>query len=119
MTTINPSSMEVAMSDGALSVRIADAGEMAVLRALPPAGTNMTEALRAVDPKGCQVPHWMYVISGELHMGYNDGRVDVAKAGEFLCAEPGHVPWVDVDTEFIEVSPRAAARDLLAKLTGG
>ncbi len=77
----------------------------------------MTEALRAVSPKPCEVPHWMFVFSGELHIGYDDGRVDTGKSDEFIYDEPGHRSWCHVDTEFIEVSPRRAIRELLAKVT--
>lgn len=112
--------MEMAMTDGdKLTVRIADAGDMAFMRVTLPGGADMTPQLRAVSPNHCEVPHWMFVISGELHIGYNDGHVDIGKAGEFIYAEPGHTPWCHVDTEFIEVSPRQEIRELLAKVTGG
>jgi hypothetical protein len=119
MTRIALDDMETAMSAGPLSVRIADAGEMAVLRASLPAGTDFTPQLRAVNPNACEVPHWMYVISGALHVGHNDGRVDVGRAGDVIYAEPGHTAWVEVDTEFVEVSPRGEIRELLTKLTSG
>jgi hypothetical protein len=120
MTTIKTADMEMAMTDGGkLTARIADAGEMAVLRVTLPGGTDMSEALRAVSPNHCEVPHWMFVLSGELHIGHNDGRVDIGKAGDFIYAEPGHRPWCNVDTEFIEVSPRRPIRELLAKVAGG
>lgn len=119
MTRIALADMETAMAAGDLEVRIADAGEMAVLRARLPAGTDFTPQLRAVNPNACEVPHWMYVVSGALHIGHNDGRVDVGRPGDVIYAEPGHTAWVEVDTEFVEVSPRAAIRDLLNKLTSG
>jgi hypothetical protein len=84
-----------------------------------PAGTDFTPQLRAINPNACEVPHWMYVISGALHVGYNDGRIDVGNAGDVIHAEPGHTVWVEDDTEYMEISPRTEIRELLAKLTGG
>jgi hypothetical protein len=54
MTTITLENMETVMSAGPLSVRIADAGEMAVLRSSLPAGTDFTPALRAINPNACR-----------------------------------------------------------------
>jgi hypothetical protein len=119
MSRIAPDNMQIAMSDGPLVVRIADAGDMAMLRVSLPAGTDYTEPLRSVSPNHCEVPHWMYVIAGELHIPHNDGRIDVAKAGEMIYAEPGHTARCPVDTEFFEVSPREPIRKLIAALTGG
>ncbi|MGD9894074.1 MAG: hypothetical protein AB7R89_07855 [Dehalococcoidia bacterium] len=119
MSRIALEDMDVAMSAGPLCVRIADAGEMAVLHTSLPAGTDFTPQLRVVNPNACEVPHWLYVISGALHIGHNDGRVDVGEAGDVIYAEPGHTAWVEVDTEFVEVSPRTEIRDLLTKLTSG
>jgi hypothetical protein len=119
MTRIALEDMETVMSAGPLSVRIADAGEMAVLRTSLPAGADFTPQLRAVNPNACEVPHWMYVISGALHIGHNDGRVDVGRAGDVIYAEPGHTAWVEVDTEFVEISPRQEIRTLLTQLTSG
>jgi hypothetical protein len=119
MTRIALENMEIAMSEGPLSVRIADAGDMAVLRTSLPAGTDFTPQLRAVNPNACEVPHWMFVISGVLHIGHNDGRVDIGTAGDVIYAEPGHTAWVEVDTEIVEVSPRQEIRVLLTQLTSG
>lgn len=116
MTRIILNDMETAMEAGDLCVRIGDAGDMAVLQLKIPAGTDFTAQLRAVNPNGCEVPHWMYVVSGVLHIGHNDGRVDVGNAGDVIYAEPGHTAWVEVDTEVVEISPRAPARELIAKL---
>ena len=118
MTVIKKSDMEIAMTDGdKLVARIADAGEMAFMRVNLPAGTDFTAGLEAAGgPNRCAVPHWMFVISGALQIHHNDGRVDIAKAGEFLYAEPGHTALCEVDTEIIEVSPRLAIRELLGKM---
>ncbi|MGE0601751.1 MAG: hypothetical protein AB7J35_19980 [Dehalococcoidia bacterium] len=120
MPTISKQTMEMVMTDGEkLFTRIADAGEMAFLRVTLPANTDFTPALEAAGgPQRCGIPHWMYVLSGALRIRYNDGREEVGHAGEFIHAIPGHTALCDVDTEFIEVSPRAAIRDLLAKMTG-
>jgi hypothetical protein len=118
MTVIKQSDMQVAMSDeGKLSVRVADAGDMALFRVTLPAGADFTPALEAAGGAGrCQVPHWMFVISGALQIRHNDGRVDIGRAGDFIYAEPGHTALCEVDTEFIEVSPRVPIRELLDKM---
>jgi hypothetical protein len=119
VTTIKISDMEMAMTDGEkLSVRIADAGDMAFLRATLPAGSDFTPALEAAGgPNRCEIPHWMFVISGALQVRHNDGRLDIGQAGDFIYAEPGHTALCEVETEFIEVSPRVPIRDLLDKMT--
>ena len=116
MTTIRHADMAVRMSDGPLDIRTANAGEMAVLHAAIPAGTDFAPVLNAIDPRGCMVPHWMYVVSGELRMVYPDGRVDSAREGEVLYAEPGHLPEIPVDTKFVEISPAKAANELMDKV---
>ena len=117
MLKITQDQMEVTMTDGdKLLVQIADAGEMSFIRARVPGGSDFTGALSAVSPNRCEVPHWIYVLSGSLFIGHNDGRQENGKAGDFLYAEPGHTAWCDADTEFVEVSPREAARKLVADL---
>lgn len=117
MSKITQDQMDVVMTDGdKLLVQIADAGDMAFIRARVPAGSDFTETLSAVSPNRCEVPHWMFVVSGSLFIGHNDGRVDHGTAGDFIYAEPGHTAWCDADSEFVEVSPREGARDLFAAI---
>ena len=45
-------------------------------------GTDFTELLKPMPHGLCGVEHWAYVLKGTLRVIYQDGSVDVCRAGE-------------------------------------
>ena len=52
----------------------------------------------------CQAPHWGYVVSGTLKIKYADHE-ETIKAGEAFYLSPGHIPYVEENTELVQFSP--------------
>ncbi|MEX0784370.1 MAG: cupin domain-containing protein [Dehalococcoidia bacterium] len=96
-------------------MKAADLGEMAGAFVTVPAGADLRPVLSQLEGGSCPVPHWGYVVSGALNIGYGS-KTEVAKAGDLFWMEPGHVVWVDEDTQYVDFSPRDAMNDVLAKV---
>ena len=97
-------------------MRAADLGEMAAAIVNVPAGADLRPVLAQLPEGACPVPHWGYVVSGALNIGYANDRTEVARTGEVFWMEPGHVVWVDEDTSYVDFSPRAEMNELLKKV---
>jgi hypothetical protein len=67
------------------------------------------------DDLYCQVPHWGFVVAGEIGAHYSDGREEVSRAGEVFYLPPGHVPFTGEGAEVIEFSPAAALAEQAEK----
>jgi hypothetical protein len=74
---------------------------------------ELIELLVDIDPapvfKGlpddrCQCPHWGYVLKGKLVYRYPD-REEVYTAGDLYYVPPGHLPYTEAGSEYIEWSP--------------
>ena len=52
----------------------------------------------------CQAPHWGYVFSGALKIKYADHE-ETIKAGEAFYLAPGHIPYVEENTQLVQFSP--------------
>jgi hypothetical protein len=63
----------------------------------------------------CPVPHWGFVLSGEIAVRYSDGREETARAGEAFYLPPGHLPFTAGGAEIIEFSPAEAMAEQWAK----
>ena len=59
------------------------------------------------------VPHWGYVLKGELRLRYRDGREEIARPGDLWHTPPGHTALCHEETEFVEFSPENEAESLL------
>jgi hypothetical protein len=96
--------------------KAADMGEMAAAVVTVPAGADLRPVLAQLPGGSCPVPHWGYVVSGALNIGYDGGETEVVQAGELFYMQPGHAVWVDEDTRYVDFSPGAEMRELLGKV---
>jgi hypothetical protein len=79
-------------------------GSMAAAIVRVPAGADLRPVLSQLPSGSCPVPHWGYVISGKINVGY-EGRTEVVGQGEVFWMEPGHTVWVDEDASYVDFSP--------------
>ena len=96
--------------------KAADMGEMAAAVVTVPAGADLRPVLAQLPGGSCPVPHWGYVVSGALNIGFDGGKTELVRAGELFYMEPGHTVWVDEDTKYVDFSPGAEMRELLGKV---
>jgi hypothetical protein len=86
------------------------------------AGTDIKPLLQGLDGDLCQAPHWGYMISGELTVGFADGTSEHPKSGDLFYWPPGHTVKVDSDAEVILFSPQhehgKVMDHMLAKMGG-
>jgi hypothetical protein len=71
------------------------------------AGTDIAPLLTGLEDDMCQAPHWGYVISGRLVVGYTDGSEDTCSGGDLFYWPPGHTVKVTDDAEVVLFSPQA------------
>lgn len=69
------------------------------------AGTDITPLLEGLDGDRCQVPHWGYVLSGEVVVSYDDDAEERDVAGDLFYWPPGHTVRVVEDAELVMFSP--------------
>ena len=81
-----------------------------------PAGFQAGPLLKGLPQDACPVPHWCYMIKGTLRVRYTDGSEDTVRPGDAFYMQPGHVPIVDEDVEFFEVSPAKEMAGLVAHI---
>lgn len=98
------------------TMKAADLGEMAGAFVTVPAGADLRPALGQLPGGSCPVPHWGYVVSGALNIGYDSGKTELVHGGELFWMEPGHTVWVDEDTVYVDFSPKDEMNDVLAKV---
>ena len=82
-----------------------------------PAGTDFTPMLEGLANDACHCPHWGYVLKGAIHLKYNDGSVEVSKAGEVFYWPAGHTAWVEEDCIFMDFSPEKEFNEVIAHVT--
>jgi hypothetical protein len=85
--------------------RQVECGGMIVEISSFPAGVDAAPIFKGLPDDMCQSLHWGYVLKGRVRMRYKD-REDVIKAGDIYYLEPGHVPYIEEDTELVEFSPK-------------
>jgi hypothetical protein len=78
-------------------------------------GWRWSEHLRPIaGTDSCQSPHFLYVISGRMHVVMDDGTEAEAGANEVVRIDPGHDAWVvgDEPVELVDfgASPAYAAK---------
>lgn len=71
------------------------------------AGTDIAPLLAGLADDMCHAPHWGYVISGGLVVGYTDGSEDTCSGGDLFYWPPGHTVRVTDDAEVVLFSPQA------------
>jgi hypothetical protein len=68
------------------------------------ADANLDGPLQSLPGGACQCPHWGYVIAGRMRYVFQDHE-EVYEAGDAFYQPPGHRPYVDAGTEFVQFSP--------------
>ena len=85
-------------------------------------GTDIAPLLDGLTDDRCQSPHWGYIISGELVVGYTDGSEDTCSGGDLFYWPPGHTVRVTDDAEVVLFSPQVEHTHVLdhmmAKMQG-
>ena len=102
----------IAMEMPVATFRVAEWDDMAVAYVKLAAGVNATPLLEGLPDDKCQCPHWGYILEGAIHVRYNNGKEEVCRAGEVFYWPAGHTVWVDVDTSFVEFSPKKELKEV-------
>jgi quercetin dioxygenase-like cupin family protein len=93
---------------GAAEVLTVDGGS--VMRGRFEPGWRWSEHLRPiVGTDTCESPHFLYVLSGRMHVRMNDGTEGEVGPGDVARIEPGHDAWVVGDEACIAVDFGASA----------
>lgn len=106
--------LPVTMDAGPANMQSAAWGEMRSAYMRMGEGVDFTPMLKGLPEDLCQVPHWGYVLDGEIQVRYSDGREEAIEAGELYYLPPGHTVWFEEQTEFIEFSPQEGMDEVLA-----
>jgi len=77
-----------------------------------PAGTDFTPLLLGLENDHCQVPHWGYVVQGEIKIIYEDENSEVFREGEAFFMKPGHTAHVLEDVQLVSFSPEEGMHHL-------
>ena len=70
------------------------------------AGTDIAPLLQGLEGDVCQVPHWGYVLSGQVVVSYTDGTEESCAGSDLFYWPPGHSVRVLDDAEVILFSPQ-------------
>lgn len=97
--------LPIEVQAGALTLRYAEWGPMAVRHATVPAGSDMAPVLEGLPNDRCPSPHWGIVLEGSIHLRHADGTQETIEAGELYYWPAGHTAWTDEDAVFLEVGP--------------
>jgi hypothetical protein len=68
-------------------------------------GTDIAPLLAGLKGDACQVPHWGYMLGGELVVTYSDGTEETCFTNDLFYWPPGHSVRVMADAEVILFSP--------------
>ena len=66
---------------------------------------------KGLPGEACPCPHWGYLFSGRITVGYAD-HDEVYEAGDAFYMSPGHVPAAEAGSEFVQFSPREALAEV-------
>jgi hypothetical protein len=113
--------LPVVFAEGEASTRQAEWGDFNVALEKLPAGTDLTPLFQGLPDNRCQCPHWGYLLKGRIRVRYAE-REEIINAGDAYYMAPGHLPYIEQDSEMIEFSPKgqyqqtmeAIARNLAA-----
>jgi hypothetical protein len=106
----------IEMQVDAVETRGVDWGDQLVRHLDLPPGVDFTPLFKGLPGDLCQCPHWGYVLTGSLHLRYDDGTEEVTKAGELYYWPAGHTGWTEEGVTFLEFSPAAHLRPVLEHL---
>ncbi len=106
--------LPVTMEAGPANMQSAAWGEMRSAYMRMGEGVDFTPTLKGLPDDLCQVPHWGYVLEGEINVRYTDGDEETIEAGQMYYLPPGHTVWFEEPTEFVEFSPRKGMDEVIA-----
>jgi hypothetical protein len=79
-------------------------GGARVARTVFPTDWRWSTSVKPIaNTKSCEAPHFLYHISGTLHIVMDDGTEKDVKAGEVSIVPPGHDKWVVGDEPVVAV----------------
>ncbi len=70
------------------------------------AGVDTTPLFQGLEGNLCQVPHWGFVLQGQLTTTDATGVEETVEANDLFYWPPGHNVKVDADAEIIMFSPQ-------------
>lgn len=96
--------------------RVVTFADNTVLQGTFEPGWRWSEHVRPiVGGDSCQSPHFLYVVSGRMHIVMNDGSEAEAGPNEVVRVEPGHDAWVVGDEPCVSVDFGASPAYATAK----
>jgi hypothetical protein len=98
--------LPIALELPVATFRVAEWDDTAVAYVEMTAGADATPLLEGLPDDKCQCPHWGYILTGAIHVRYNNGAEEVCQSGEMFHWPAGHTVWVEEDTSFVEFSPK-------------
>jgi len=104
--------MAIALELPVATFRLSEWDDMAVAYVKLAAGADATPLLEGLEGDKCQCPHWGYMLTGAIHLRYDDGKEEICRAGEMFHWPAGHTVWVEEDTSFVEFSPRKELKEV-------
>ncbi len=77
------------------------------------AGVDTTPLFHGLEGNQCQVPHWGFVLKGQVTTTDADGAHETVSANDLFYWPPGHNVKVDADAEIIMFSPQHAHSNVI------
>jgi hypothetical protein len=72
---------------------------------------DLAPLLKGLPDDRCPCPHWGYVFKGRLIWRFADHE-EVIEAGDAFYVPPGHAPWAEAGSEFVQFSPTEELREV-------
>jgi hypothetical protein len=104
--------LPVALEMPGARFQVAEWGEVAVAFVRLSGGVDAAPLLEGLPGDTCHCPHWGYMLTGAMHVRYDDGREEVTRAGELFHWPGGHTVRVEEDTSFVEFSPKRELKEV-------
>ena len=112
----NEHQLAIEMEVGEIRTRGEEWGDQIVRHLSLPPGADFRPLLKGLPGDVCDCPHWGYVVDGSIQIEYADGTVECNRAGDFYYWPGGHTGWSDEGVTFVEFSPAAELRPVLAHI---
>ncbi|CAN5799721.1 hypothetical protein BH23CHL4_BH23CHL4_30480 [soil metagenome] len=106
--------LPILFGDRTAGLRGIDWGGQRVAILSLPAGADVAPLFQGLPKDMCPAPHWGYIIKGRVRVTYADSPDETLQAGDVFYLPPGHIPIVEEDLEFFEVSPPAEIDAVIA-----
>ncbi len=97
--------LPIVWSEGAITIRQTDAGNMKLSHEVAPAGMDNAPLFKGLPDDRCPCEHWGYILKGSLRVSYASHE-EIIRAGEVYYLAPGHTVRTEEDCELVELTPR-------------